>query len=407
MQLGMGRILALVAGIVAALCLAGCGSEQVLAGMSRVSEPLGIDRACHPTPDSVCDGPGLPAATTGPGAQDLAVWDRLSQGIWARRLSARSGRPIGGQARISSAVGVGSIEAAYNPWSATYLILWEPIDGTAAYGRVAGSDLRLHGPVIQFRAHDLFLYTGQLTPSPDGGFLFAELQGSHSSAAAHKIFLTRISSAGQVENHTSWDVAQTGVSGGQVHSVYDPRTGNYRVAWLTTGPGEQLASRAVGLDMVHVSPVVSAAIDASYGPDFALADDAATRSLLVAWLSSNDRAQATIRAQHLDDSGRAIERPASILTLKDAPATGQATLDRLQATPTPAGDALYWQDFSQVQVVSVSGTHRTTSAPFHGQLSTYSHASVANAAEGQLLILSTNVAANARQLYAQTAPLPR
>lgn len=59
-------------------------------------------------------------AAAGPSTEDLVVWSRFEtgqqiDGIWARRIDARSGRPVGQQVQVARFPDVGSVLAAYNP----------------------------------------------------------------------------------------------------------------------------------------------------------------------------------------------------------------------------------------------------------------------------------------------------
>ena len=46
----------------------------------QVSQPLPVDVACQPTPDTTCGGPTMGTAAAGPSTEDLVVWSRFETG---------------------------------------------------------------------------------------------------------------------------------------------------------------------------------------------------------------------------------------------------------------------------------------------------------------------------------------
>jgi hypothetical protein len=388
-----------------------------------VSKPLQIDVACQPTADTTCGGPTMGTAAPGPGAEDLVVWSRFPEqqsidGVWARRIDARSGQPIGAQVQVAQFPDVGSVLAAYNPRSHRYLILWQGLPNNGAMageinGQVLAGDLTAVGPPIAITAHDFYLYPGDLTANPaNGDFLLMQLSESHEPAAPHAVNLTRIASDGTVDGTASWPVGpQAGE--GQVHATYDLQSRSYIVAWLVTGGGSvTFEARAASADLNQLGPIETIDPgDATLGSDFSIAEVPGTSTAVVAWLNNAPTGGPTIVAQQLESSGQPLGTMSTISTLEDPPPLPAGGLGRLQVTAVGDHDVASWQGLDKSETVAIprglTGAATNNVVDLPGLRNTYSHAMVANASANTLVVLSTSDGRAANQIYARPVPLPR
>lgn len=387
----------------------------------QVSQPLPVDVACQATSDYTCGGPTMGTAAAGPGAVDLVVWSRFAEeqainGVWARRIDARSGRPIGEQVHVAQFPDVGSVLAAYNPRSQRYLVLWQGLPNNGAMagainGQLLTRDLTPVGPAITVAAHDFYLYPGDLTANPaDGDYLIMQLSQSHEQAAPHDVYVARVASDGTVDGTATWR-AGTQMGEGQVHAAYEPESRNYLFAWLVTAGGSAtFEACTVSSDLSRLGPVEAIAPgQASLGSDFSIAGDPGEASAVIAWLNQAPTGP-TIVAQKLGSSAQPVGTMSTISTLADPPPLPDAGLGRLQLTVVGDHYVAAWQGLDQAGIVAISADLKRagdrTVVDLPGATSTYSHATVANPAARSFALLSSSDSRSSNQIYARVVALP-